>query len=364
MKATFSFVCGVLTLLSSLPIRAQSQVHCTIQHEAEGMTNRVLLSWDAYQNSFYQVWTAMDLHHTWGLMKWVWATNDAPSPMPVSVWETNLQTRRFYTVVEAPVPEWLTNSSVSLLETAARYRLVYVPPGTFMMGSPETEAENGSDETQHEVMISRGFWMGKHEVTQGEYLEVVGTNPSQFSGMNLPVEWVSWYEATNYCALLTEGERLAGRLPGGYVYRLPTEAEWEYACRAGTTTSHHYGNELRSGMANFYGSWEYDAAVGTINNTNGIRLGRTTEVGSFAPNAWGFYDMHGNVREWCQDWYGEYPAGPVTDPQGPPSGQERVHRGGSGGDDGRFCRSALRLKSGPESRGVYLGFRVALVAVP
>ena len=118
-----------------------------------------------------------------------------------------------------------------------------------------------------------------------------------------PVEQVTWFDATNYCALLTERERLAGRLPEGYVYRLPTEAEWEYACRAGTTSAFHYGPALRSGMANFRGRYEYDSLVGTTENPAGIWLGRTTEVGSYAPNAWGLYDMHGNVWEWCQDWW-------------------------------------------------------------
>lgn len=201
-------------------------------------------------------------------------------------------------------------------------QLAWVPPGTFHMGSPVTEAERargGQDERQHEVTISRGFWMGKHEVTQEEYLAVVGTNPSYFrngiqptaepetgiAGMEgpvtdelrHPVETVTWYEASDYCTLITEKGRAAGQLPDGYVYRLPTEAEWEYACRAGTTTSLHYGDQLLSGMANFWGTQEYDASVGTIDNPAGIYLGRTTPVGSYAPNAWGLHDMHGNVYE-------------------------------------------------------------------
>ena len=257
-------------------------------------------------------------------------------------------------------------------------RLVWIPPGTFTMGSPTNEAERLSNELQHEVTISRGFWMGKYEVTQEDYLEVVGSNPSYFRNgteseggtggpvtneLVHPVEKVTWFEATNYCGLRTERERGVGRLPEGYIYRLATEAEWEYACRAGTTTSHHYGNELRSGMANFDGPHEYDASGGTMTNPEGIFLGRTTGVGSYAPNAWGLYDMHGNVWEWCQDWYGDYPAGPVADPTGPAAGSDRVLRGGCWGDDALLCRSADRDKGYPVDRGrIGYGFRVVLAA--
>jgi sulfatase modifying factor 1 len=263
--------------------------------------------------------------------------------------------------------------------------MVWIPPGTFSMGSPPDEpARFVWEGPQTEVTISRGFWMGKYEVTQGEYLEVVGNNPSYFRNgttpdyttgtagpvtneLQHPVERVSWIDATNYCALLTERERFGGRLPEGYEYRLPTEAQWEYACRAGTTTAFHYGGALRSGMANFNGHFEYPPCGGDeyCYNPSGIHLGRTVEVGSYAPNAWGLYDMHGNVWEWCMDWYaGSLPGGSVTDPTGPTTGSSRVFRGGSYYYDANHCRSALRFWSAPGYRGGYLGFRVALVAVP
>ncbi len=190
--------------------------------------------------------------------------------------------------------------------------MVWIPCGRFTMGSPESEPARYSNETQHEVTISRGFWMGKYEVTQAEYQAVMGSNPSYFQGANLPVETVSWHDAVAYCAALTAREQAAGRLPAGYVYRLPTEAQWEYACRAGTTTPFHYGNALRSGMANFDGRYEYPPCGSDYYgcyNPGGTYLGRTTSVGSYAPNAWGFYDMHGNVWEWCADWYGAYRCG-------------------------------------------------------
>jgi formylglycine-generating enzyme required for sulfatase activity len=229
------------------------------------------------------------------------------------------------------------------------------------------------------VTISRGFWMGKYEVTQAEYGDVVGGNPSYFrngttspyggsggpvtSELRHPVESVSWSDATNYCGRLTERERSAGRLPLGYVYRLPTEAEWEYACRAGTTTPFPYGNELRSGMANFRGKYEYPPCGNDpywCYNPSGIYLGRTTAAGSYAPNAWGLYDMHGNVWEWCLDWYGAYPGESVTDPQGPGTGSTRVFRGGSGFSPADYLRSASRNWDLADVQSMSVGFRAVL----
>ena len=244
--------------------------------------------------------------------------------------------------------------------------MVFIPPGTFVMGSPASEALRDSYETQHTVTLTKGFCMGKYAVTQGEYLALMGSNPSYFApahgysqDLYRPVEQVSWNDATAYCAQLTAQEQLAGRLPAGWVYRLPTESEREYACRAGTNTAFHYGSALRSGMANFYGYYEYDASVGYIYNGSGIYLGRTTAVGSYTPNAWGLHDMHGNVWEWCRDWYGTYPTGSVIDPQGAPSGSSRVVRGGCWCYDGGFCRSAFR-GAYPSLWYADIGFRVVL----
>lgn len=258
-------------------------------------------------------------------------------------------------------------------------RLVWIPPGTFLMGSPETEAVREYDETQHAVTINLGFWIGKYEVSQQEYQDVIGSNPSYWRNgrqseadgtggpvvneLRHPVDSVAWFDATNYCGLLTERERAAGRLPEGYVYRLPTEAEWEYACRTGTTTAFHYGNALRSGMANFRGTYEYPPCPpdnSACYNTSGIYLGRTAEVGSYLPNAWGLYDMHGNVWEWCLDWYGAYPAGAVVDPLGPEWGSDRVFRGGNWLQYAHFARSARRNGYYPTRKSRDCGFRVVL----
>jgi len=239
--------------------------------------------------------------------------------------------------------------------------LAFIEPGTFVMGSPTNEiGRNSATETQHTVIISRGFWMGKYLVTQAAYSSVVGTNPSSFRGdLSLPVESVSWDDATNYCALRTQQEQAAGLVPTNFVYRLPTESEWEYACRAGTTNAFYLGSGLYSGQANFNGNYGYDSAVGEI-SSNGIYLQATSPVGSYSANPWGLYDMIGNVLEWCQDFYSaQYPAGPVVDPQGGSSSQ-RTLRGGYWYAHPMACRSAIRYGYGPTLANYTIGFRIVL----
>ena len=254
--------------------------------------------------------------------------------------------------------------------------MAWIRCGTFVMGSPTSEAMRedwGHDETQHTVTLTKGFYMGKYAVTQGEYLALMGYNPSYFTthdindnpippDLSRPVEQVSWYEATAYCVQLTAQEQAAGRLPAGWVYRLPTESEREYACRAGTTTAFNFGSGIHGGMANFSDWHEYDASIGDIYFSNPAVpwLVRTTSVGSYQPNAWGLHDMHGNVWEWCQDWYGSYPTGSVIDPQGPNSGSYRVFRGGCWYVFGRYCQSVFRNGDYPSVRDGDLGFRVVL----
>jgi formylglycine-generating enzyme required for sulfatase activity len=237
--------------------------------------------------------------------------------------------------------------------------MVWIAPGEFVMGSPDSENGRGSNEgPQTRVRLSKGYWLGKYEVTQAQWQALMGNNPSHFKGGNLPVEKVSWNDAMEFCKRLTELERRAGRLPEGYQYTLPTEAQWEYACRAGTTTAFHYGNDLDATMANFEGNYPYGAG------RKGQYREKTVDVGSFRPNAWGLYDMHGNVWEWCADWFGSYPGGSVTDPRGPNSGSLRVNRGGSWLALALRCRSANRDLWRPSGTGSSLGFRLALSSVP
>ena len=237
--------------------------------------------------------------------------------------------------------------------------MVWIAPGTFTMGSPSTEVDRYSDEgPQTVVTLTMGFWMGKYEVTQREYLAVMGTNPSYFTGdLDCPVEQVSWDGAVAYCDQLTQRERAAGRLPAGYAYRLPTEAEWEYGCRAGTTTATAYGNSLSSAQANFNGNSPFGGAA------KGPYLATTTKVGSYPANGWGLYDMHGNVWEWCLDRYGTYRGGSVTDPRGATTGSYRVNRGGGCYDFGGNCRSAIRYYLWPDNTSGDMGFRPVLAQV-
>ena len=236
--------------------------------------------------------------------------------------------------------------------------MVFIPPGTFRLGSPTNELNRQPDEgPQTTVTLTHGFWMGKFEVTQREYLAVVGSNPSQFTGdLNRPVETVSYFDATNYCVLRTLQDLAAGRIPPGTHYRLPTEAEWEYAARAGTSTRFSFGDDLNETQL---------AANGWFSNNGG---NMTHPVGLKAPNPWGLYDMAGNVYEWCSDWYGPYPGGFATDPQGPTSNPigVKVIRGGAWDETESDCRSAFRHVEGvsPFITDFILGFRVLLAIDP
>ena len=230
------------------------------------------------------------------------------------------------------------------------YAFRWCPAGTFMMGSPTSEEERQDDETQHQVTLSRGFWMLETQVTQEMWTSVMGSNPSKFKGNKLPVETVSWNDCQEYIKKLNALLADTPGAPAGFMFSLPTEAQWEYACRAGTTTVYSFGDTLSLEQANI------------INFAN-MGGGQMSEVGKYPANAWGLYDMHGNVCEWCQDWYGDYPSGAVTDPVGPPSGSNRVVRGGGSGNDAKYCRSAFRNNGDPLSiRFVSLGLRLSLVS--
>jgi formylglycine-generating enzyme required for sulfatase activity len=228
--------------------------------------------------------------------------------------------------------------------------LLSCPAGIFTMGSPAGEPGRSANEAQHQVTISKPFWLGKTEVTQGQWQAVMGNHLSQFKGVNLPVEKVSWDDAVSFCKKLTERAQTMDTLLDGYEYRLPTEAEWEYACRAGSTGPY-------AGTGRLYDMGWHGGSNGNSGNTTHV-------VGTKQPNAWGLVDMHGNVFEWCQDWYGDYPTGAVTDPTGPVTGDvhtasRRVRRGGCWPDGACECRAAHRDSTTPDSKTSLVGFRVA-----
>jgi formylglycine-generating enzyme required for sulfatase activity len=262
---------------------------------------------------------------------------------------------------ERPAPAPTPARTVQLprvLTNAVGMKLVLVPAGTFLMGSPDGETQRCPDEAQHRVTITRPFYVGVHPVTQREYEAVMRTNPSHFTascggGPNHPVEQVSWLDAVEFCRKLSAltAEKAADR-----TYALPTEAEWEYACRAGTTRPFCCGDALSSEQANFDGNHPFGGAK------RGGHLQRTSAVGSYGANAWGLHDMHGNVWEWCLDWYDEnwFVLGPANDPQGPLTGDHRVLRGGCWNNSGHLCRSARRNKYAASFRNDTIGFRVVV----
>ena len=240
-------------------------------------------------------------------------------------------------------------------------RLSWCPPGRFVMGSPPDQAGHRPDEAQVNVTLTRGFWMGTFEVTQGEWRRVIGTGldreptPQFGVGDDMPVYWVNFSACETFCSKVTELARRSGAMPADWEFRLPTEAQWEYACRAGTTTAFAFGDGLGRDQANFKA-----AAVGLA-----------TKVGSYPPNAWGIHDMHGNIFEWCRDWYhARLPGGADPDlsaVRGVPNRDgtySRVRRGGAWNDDAWACRSALRLRYEPERSSDHIGVRIIVARTP
>jgi len=223
-----------------------------------------------------------------------------------------------------------------IVKSALNMELIWCPPGGYVRADGGYEAK--------QVILTKGFYLGKYEITQEQYEKIMGVNPNKLKGDKLPVENVSWNDAVAFCEALTRKERKRG-----WEFTLPTEAEWEYACRAGTTTAYSWGNEISPQQANYRDSG----------------LQKTVEVGSYKPNPWGFFDMHGNIAEWCSDWRGGYASQPVVDPHGPNKGEGRILRGGNWGSQSQGLGSGRRTPHlyYPYSRDPGRGFRVALKQV-
>jgi sulfatase modifying factor 1 len=245
-----------------------------------------------------------------------------------------------------------------------RLEFVQVPAGTFIMGSPGTEWGSRDDEQQHQVTFTRPFFLATYEVTQAQWTAITGRNPSYlYDCPDCPVESITWFEAVAFCNKLSQQmgfppayairDTVVTLNAGADGFRLPTEAEWEYACRAGTSTVFYTGECLGTEQANYLG---YDPQKGC---PKGMWRGQAVDVGSFPPNPWGLHDMHGNISEWCWDRHGFPGPGPVVEPRGPNTGAERLMRGGNWHDLGRNCRSAMRHKAAPNQRFTHVGLRLA-----
>lgn len=245
-----------------------------------------------------------------------------------------------------------TENELSLsLGGGVKMELIRIKAGTFTMGSPESGPNHDSSERHHLVTISKDFYMGKYAVTQEQYEAVMGTNPSCFTssqggGPRNPVEQVSWNDAVEFC------QKLSAK--SGKSIKLPTEAQWEYACRAGTTGPFNFSGPISTDKVNYDGNYTYDGSA------KGEYRHKTTPVGNFQPNRWGLYDMHGNVYQWCTDWYGDYSSTSETDPQGAATGMARVLRGGSWRLSPYSCRSAGRNNLTPDAQDLSIGFRIVL----
>ncbi|MFQ9716551.1 MAG: flavodoxin [Blautia sp.] len=275
----------------------------------------------------------------------------------------------------------VSSQSADTSETATNQEapegLVLIEGGSFQMGSPDSEPWRSEDETQHSVTVSN-FYISPYELTQGEYQAVMDENPSSFSGENLPVDNISWLDAVIYCNARSEQEGMAPAytIDGQNVtwnreadgYRLPTEAEWEYACRAGTDTPFNTENSPGADEVNYYGHYPYEIegnyfSQDDLDTQPGEYRETTVEVGSFSPNTFGLYDMHGNVSEWVWDYYGSYGTEEQTDPTGPETGSLRVYRGGGWNDFAKNMRSAYRATLEQDHGSFNIGIRLVRNAV-
>jgi formylglycine-generating enzyme required for sulfatase activity len=284
-------------------------------------------------------------------LEWVYLVDNPITASQKAMLEAALPNTRItwpHPIIDDSEPaEKPSSTHTAQLNNGVNLEMIWVDPGTFTMGSPTTEEGRFNDEIQHEVTLTKGFYLGKYEVTQAQYEAVMNGNddgpsptPSYFNGYpDRPVEQVSWNHVQVFLERLNE--QAADNIPAGWAYVLPTEAQWEYACRAGTTTAYSWGDAITTDDANY----DYN-------------IGQTAEVGQYSANPWGFFDMHGNVWEWTADWYAAYSSGAQTDPEAA-TGAYRVLRGGSWSNAGTFLRSAYRnFYISPSGRSDGIGFRV------
>ncbi len=261
----------------------------------------------------------------------------------------------FNSVDAAPPPAQknklhLYDATIEKIKTTTGIDFIAIPAGCFLMGSPTTEKERAEEEYQHKVCLTKNFLIGKYEITQAQWEAVMGNNPSHFKecGAKCPVESISWEDVQIYLKKLHDKT--------GFQFRLPTEAEWEYATRAGTTTAFSFGDNINTSQVNYDGDYPYKG------NIIGLDRKQPVPVGSLPANPWGLHEVHGNVWEFVQDWHkvDYYKTSPMNNPKGPAEGSFRIRRGGSWRFDAKFCRSAFRGRFRPDSKSKLSGFRLAM----
>lgn len=266
-------------------------------------------------------------------------------------------------LVLMPDAQAFTGTRPGELKEIAEIKFRWCPPGRFKIGSPTTEVGHRPDEAQVEVHLTSGYWIGQFEVTQGQWKRIVGPFPTPLTlgnGDDHPIHTVTYAQQEEFCQKLTDLTHRSGQIPKEWEIRLPTEAQWEQACRAGTTTATAFGDKLSSLQANFFGA-PYNGAK------EGPHLEGVVKVGSYSPNAWGIYDMHGNAAEWCRDWYHPTLLGGTNPDRYTQPGtsnrdgtRSRVRRGGGWDEDGWSCRSACRSRFEPERKYNHIGFRIVV----
>jgi formylglycine-generating enzyme required for sulfatase activity len=329
--ARAKLVSGAAVLITAL-VLGEEPAPMLLHIERGSGFQEVQVTFNASEGLGYQLFESLDLV-TWTLRQTKAGSGGVVS-VPVELGPSDRTFFRLKRIPLQPLPQ-----------------MVWIPPGHFLMGSPPDEVGRFLDkeEPQTHVSLTHGFWMSRYEVTQGEFQAVMGFNPSLFKDdAQRPVENVTWFQAIAYCETVTKRQREEGHLTESFEYRLPTESEWEYAARAGTTTRFSYGDDPGYVQLRDYAWYNGDAGL------------RSHPIGQKRPNPWGLYDMHGNVFEWCLDWFAQLPGGSVTDPPGAENGTDRNIRGGYWDSTPEFCRCALRVHFPPATRISYLGFRMVL----
>ncbi|WP_175517920.1 formylglycine-generating enzyme family protein [Thiothrix caldifontis] len=293
---------------------------------------------DNVGNVYRWYWHPPDYDHNGNLMRGVWYPSPADDPLWLPKgWGRSIGHDQYGVYIDVILPS-------KQFHVAQRFR--WIEPASFLMGSPEYEVGRGRYENQHPVILSKGYWMADTACTQFLWEDVMGNNPSRFVNENNPVENISWHDVNIF--LREINFKYPDLKP-----RLPTEAEWENACRAGVSSAFSFEGELSLEKVNYSGVWDdsgFDIKA----------IQKTIEVKSYSPNTWGLYEMHGNVWEWCQDWYGDYPVDSISNPEGSASGKYRVLRGGSWGDSGMYCRSATREFDDPSDGNDRFSFRLVI----